>query len=138
MFVRRAREVANAFIKYAFVSGEISPTLLGRSDLEQYDLGMEKISNWFLDYRGGLSTRPGMEFVDEVVGVEERTKFFKFVFGPELEDTYLVVFDKGVVRFVQDGAYVLEPAKEVTELALGAVTTITAPSHGFAAATSFI
>lgn len=123
--------MADSFIKYAFISGEVSPTLFGRTDLEQYDFGMERIANWFLDYRGGLSTRPGTEIVDLISAVEERTKMFKFVFGLDIEDNYLVVFDKDVIRFVQDGAFVLEPVKTVTELLIGVNTVITSPSHGY-------
>ena len=49
-------------IQYAYVSGEISPTLYSRSDLEKYDLGLALARDYFVDYRGGISTRPGSEF----------------------------------------------------------------------------
>ena len=51
-------------VKFAFIAGEISPTLFGRSDLTKYDLGMAEAHNFFVDYRGGLSSRPGFEFID--------------------------------------------------------------------------
>ena len=58
--------MSNNLIQYAFGSGEISPKLYGRSDLEKYDLGVALAKNFFVDYNGGLSTRPGTEFLDRI------------------------------------------------------------------------
>lgn len=124
--------MTNSFIKYAFVSGELSPTLFGRSDLEKYDLGMEKISDWIVDYRGGLSTRPGFELCGEALYPNTRSKFFKFLFGPQLSNTYLVIFEENTIKFIQDGGYVLEAAKVVTGLTQAATGVVGLAAHGYA------
>src|SRR6185295_6338515 len=124
--------MTTSFIKYAFVSGELSPTLFGRTDLEKYDLAMERISNWYVDYRGGLSTRPGTALAGEARYPNSASKFFKFIFGPQLENTYLVIFEEGNIKFMQDGGYVLEEGKTVTGVSLGNPGIVTAAGHGYA------
>src|SRR5690606_31736977 len=98
-------------IQYAFSAGELSPTLLGRSDLEKYDFGLATAINYFVDFRGGISTRPGTIFVDYVMEDERPTKFFPFKFAPALESTYVMLFGHKYIRFIQDGTYVIEPVK---------------------------
>lgn len=118
-------------IKYAFIAGEISPTLFGRTDLTKYDLGVAQAQNWFVDYRGGISTRPGTEFCDFVYQDTEETKFVQFRFSPDLANTYVVLFGHNYVRFIQDGAYVLEANKTITAIAKGTTTTVTSNAHGY-------
>lgn len=95
-------------LQYAFVSGEISPQLFGRTDLEKYDLGLAELYNYFVDFRGGVSTRPGMEFVDFTNYNDEVTKFFPFRFAPNLANTYVIMFHDHKISFFQDGSPVLE------------------------------
>ena len=115
-------------IQYAFVAGEISPQLFGRSDLTKYDLALSKAQNWFVNYEGGLSTRPGTEFCDFVHYEDQPTKFFSFRFSPDPADVYVLIFGHNYVRFLQDGAYVLLPSAAITDVsALGVVTSV---AHG--------
>lgn len=116
--------------KYAFVAGEISPTLFGRSDLEKYDLGLALARNWFVDYRGGLSTRPGTEFVDFVQHDDQETRFFPFKFAPNLANTYLILFGDGYIRFIQDGGYVLEDDISIHTITQASPGVVTAFGHG--------
>src|SRR5688572_7383116 len=103
-------------IRFAFVAGEVSPTLYGRSDFEKHDFGLANAENWFVDYRGGLSTRPGTEFIDFLMNDDEAIKLFPFRYAPNLQNTYILVFGEEYVRFVQDGAYVLETGVPFTAL----------------------
>jgi hypothetical protein len=120
--------VSNEIIKYAFTGGEVSPTLFGRSDLEQYDLGLALAKNWFVDYRGGLSTRAGFEFCDFIMHDDLETKFFDFRFSPDLPNIYLILVGHNYIRFIQDGAYVLEAPKTITAFS---GDTVTAAAHGY-------
>lgn len=119
------------FIKYAFIAGEVSPTLVGRTDLEKYDLGMALARNWFVDYRGGLSTRPGTQFVDFVKDDDKETRFFPFKFAPSVNSTYVLLFGHNYIRFIQDGEYVLEAAKTITGATKANPCVITAAAHGY-------
>lgn len=118
-------------IKFAFVSGELSPTFFGRSDLEKFDLGLAEAINFFVDYRGGLTSRPGTEFIDFIKHDDQTVKMFGFKYAPDIANTYVMLFGHNYVRFLQDGGYVLEAEK-----AIGAVTqanppVVTVPAHGF-------
>lgn len=97
-------------VKYAFIAGEISPTLLGRTDLTKYDLAVAKGLNFFVDYRGGLSSRPGTEFVAEVPLGDQNTRMTTFKFAPNIANSYVVLFGHNYIRFYQDGGVVLDGA----------------------------
>jgi hypothetical protein len=119
-------------VKYAFVSGELSPKLLGRTDLEKYEFGLAKAENWFVDFRGGLSNRPGTQFIDYVMRDSEDTKFVPFRFAPNLANTYIILFGDNYIRFIQNSGYVLEDAKTVTDITQGVAPVVTSAAHGFA------
>lgn len=116
-------------VKFAFIAGEISPTLFGRTDLTKFDLGMAEAKNFFVDYRGGLSTRPGTQFLEFVKEDERETRYFPFTFSIEEEDTHLIIFGHNYIRFTQQGNYILEPAVACTT----AGGTVTAAAHGLTA-----
>lgn len=120
--------MSSNLIKYAFTAGELSPNLFGRSDLEQYDLGLALAQNWIVDYRGGLSSRPGSEFCEFVLRDDLETRFFRFQFAPNIANVYGLLFGHNYIRFFQDGGYVLEAGKTVTALAGNVVTS---NAHGF-------
>lgn len=120
--------MSNELIKYAFTSGEISDKLFGRTDLEQYDLGVALARNWLVDYRGGLSTRMGFGFCDFLMHDDKEIVCYDFEFSTEITNVYLVIFGHNYIRFVQDGAYVLEAVKTITDITGNVVTAL---AHGF-------
>ena len=56
-------------LQSSFVSGELSPLLLGRTDLEQYAQGVETGENVMIVPQGGLKRRCGTEHIDRPVGI---------------------------------------------------------------------
>src|SRR5438128_8132 len=94
-------------VKYAFIAGEISPTLLGRTDLTKYDLAVAEGLNFFVDYRGGLSSRPGTQFIDTVHLGNLPTRMFTFAFAPNVANSYVILGGDHFFRFYQDGGLVL-------------------------------
>jgi len=148
--------MSNELLKYAFVAGELSPSLLGRTDLTKYDLAMAEAYNMFVDYRGGLSSRPGTEFVDflpdyqEVASslgrksnVIESPILYAMKIEAETEYNYIVViapvnsteggttFGHSAVRFIQNGEYDLEPAFQVTSVTDADPAVFTVTDHDF-------
>jgi hypothetical protein len=123
--------MSDDFIKYAFVAGVLAPRLHGRTDLEKYDLALAEATNWFVDYQGGISTRPGTEFVDYTLFNEAETKFFPFRFAPNVANTYVVMFSNLAIHFFQDGAPVVEATitgiTNITNANPGVVTRV---AHG--------
>lgn len=122
--------MANSIIQYAYVSGEISPTLFSRSDLEKYDLGLAVARNWIVDYRGGITTRPGSLYKDWLQHPDKNIRWFPFEFSPNVANTNVVVFGDGYIRFLQEGAYVLEADKTVQNVNTG-TGAIQINSHGW-------
>ena len=55
------------FIQSSFVSGELSPLLKGRTDINQYYQAVETAENVVIVPQGGLRRRPGTAFVGSVV-----------------------------------------------------------------------
>lgn len=55
------------FIQSSFVSGELSPLLKGRTDINQYYQAVETAENVVIVPQGGLRRRPGTEFIGECV-----------------------------------------------------------------------
>lgn len=55
------------YIQSNFVSGELSPLLKGRIDINQYYQAVEKAENVVIVPQGGLRRRPGTEFIGECV-----------------------------------------------------------------------
>ena len=50
-------------IQNSFVSGEISPSLFGRTDLSKWHNAASTMRNFFANYRGGASSRAGLAYV---------------------------------------------------------------------------
>jgi hypothetical protein len=55
--------MAQPVIQTSFNAGEWAPQLGARVDLAKYHSGAALIRNFFVDYRGGATTRPGTRFV---------------------------------------------------------------------------
>jgi len=122
--------MSNEQVQYAFVSGELAPQLFGRSDLTKYDLALAEAQNWYVNYQGGLSTRPGLEFCEYIKSDTQSTKFMNFRFSPDSEDIYVLLFGQNYVRFLQDGQYLLEASKAIT--AISGIGLVTSAGHGYA------
>ena len=108
----------------AFTGGELSEAFFGRTDLDKYDTAVAEALNFFVDYRGGISTRPGTEFCAFLEGT---TRLFAFSTEFQSTPNFIVIFGDSYVRFAQQGEYLTEAATTVTA-ASGAV--ITAAGHG--------
>ena len=52
------------FLQASFTSGELSPLLKGRTDLNQYYAGVQTGDNVVIVPQGGLKRRPGTEHID--------------------------------------------------------------------------
>lgn len=71
-----------------FTSGEISPFLQGRTDLDQYFKGSDTCKNLLSLQYGPLLHRPGMPYVAD--GLEDTTKSRLLEFIPNAEDAVVV------------------------------------------------
>ncbi len=54
----------STFNQSSFVSGELSPLVLGRTDLDQYYTGMQQADNVLIVTQGGVKRRAGTQHID--------------------------------------------------------------------------
>lgn len=117
-----------ALTKTGFTAGVLSPSLFARVDLSKFDLGAKRLENFLVHAEGGVSNRPGTEFVLRARGGAVR--LVPFVFSSE--QTYVLELGERYLRVVKDGAAVTEPARAVAGVALGEPVVLTVPGHGYA------
>ena len=124
--------MADDFIKTSFAGGELSPSLSGRVDVAKYAVGAAVMRNFYVDFRGGASTRPGTAVVGpcRIIAGNPKPRLIPFVFNSE--QSYALELHSGFMRIIYRGAYITEAAKTITAATKGADTTFTSNAHGYA------
>jgi len=105
----------------SFTAGEISPRLEGRVTLEKYKEGLSELTNMVVLPQGGVTRRPGTQFLSEVKDSAVKTRIVPFQF--KTTDTYILEFGEEYMRVFRDGEQVLEGAP-------GTITAITNANPG--------
>ena len=106
--------MTESFVTFAFSAGVLSPAYLQRSDIEKFELGLRYGVNWTIDYRGGASVRPPLEFILPLSNTEV-SRLFPFQFNKQAGNTYLIVFSDQKINFVQDGRFITSTSKQVDD-----------------------
>jgi len=98
--------MAAPIIKTSFAAGELTPSLQGRVDLAKYQVGAAVMRNFFVDPRGGATTRPGTRHVAQSrpgIGTPV-PRLVPFVFNSQ--QAYVLELHAGRMRVIFDGAVV--------------------------------
>lgn len=111
---------------YGFIAGEVSPSFFGRTDLSKYELGVMLAQNFYIDYRGGMVSRPGFAFCAPIEDDHLDVKMFRF---RATDDDYVLLFGHNYIRPMRNGGYLLEAAKTITGIA---GNVFTSAAHGYA------
>lgn len=115
----------------AFTSGELSPLLEGRTDLEKYFRGAQTLENMIVRPQGGVSRRSGTKFVAEVENSTKESRLIPFEFN--VTQAYVLEFCNLALRIYKDGGQIVSgSAKTVTAATKANPCVVTANSHGFA------
>lgn len=121
-----------SFRQLSFSSGEISPALYSRVDLSKYQTGLKTCKNFIVQRHGGVSNRPGTEFVCEVKDSTKNVALIEFVFNND--QTYMLEFGDLYFRVIRNGAQVTDLTLTITGITKSnpAVVTYTGtdPSEG--------
>lgn len=96
----------------SFASGVLGPGLWGRIDLAKYDSALRKAVNCFVHAHGGISNRPGLRFVCEVMDSAYPHRLLPFV--REVDDASVLVFGQNQMGIVKDGARVQSGGTDYT------------------------
>jgi len=113
----------------SFGAGELAPSMYGRVDLAKYHVGAALLRNFFVDYRGGASSRTGTQFVGQVKDSSKPNRLIPFQFNTQ--QTYALVFGNQTLRFVTNGGYVLENGTTITGISQTNPVQVNDPGHGY-------
>lgn len=107
---------ADAIIKQqaSFVSGELSPRLFGRIDLEKYASGCSELTNFVVLPQGGIQNRPGFRYIAETKS-SGAARLVPFQFSTT--QAYILEFGAGYIRFFADGGQVYSSGTTPLEVA---------------------
>ena len=88
-----------------FQYGEISPSLIGRTDIAVYTNSAQKATNFLLRAEGGVIKRSGMkhiyEFTQTVSGTDQKIRIIPFIFSDD--ERYIIALSEGLVEvFILD------------------------------------
>lgn len=114
----------------SFTAGEVSPRMEGRVTLDTYREGLADMTNLLVLPQGGVTRRPGTEFLGEIKDSSKAARLIPFQF--KTSDTYILEFGDQVMRVFRSGLQVLDPTdKTITGVTQADPGVITSNSHGF-------
>lgn len=93
-----------------FSGGELSPSMQSRTDVSKYQSGVRLARNFQLKPQGGLRFRNGFEQIGEAIQSDFQSWLTSFVVAEQ--EAYILEFGDNVLRFIRDGAYVLDSSSE--------------------------
>lgn len=88
-----------------FTSGELDQRLLGRIDIEQYYNSAQTITNFIVQWYGGVTRTPGTYYVRNVKTSTEDQTLIPFEFSTT--QAYMLEFGDLYIRFYKDGGVIL-------------------------------
>lgn len=122
--------MSQSIIQTAFSAGEWAPQLNARVDLAKYHAACSLALNWFVDYRGGLSTRVGTKYILQAYKSATAVRLISFQASTSVG--YVMEFGDGYIRFYNNGAAILEASKAITAATKANPAVVTSNSHGYA------
>lgn len=109
----------------SFNSGEWSPLMEGRVDLDRYGSACRTMENFIPLVQGGAQKRPGFRYV------RETTAFRLARFSFNSTDSYVVLFSANAISFTRNDNPVYDSVKNITGATAANPVVITSNAHGF-------
>lgn len=118
-----------------FVTGEVSPSVFGRVDVDRERIACATARNIFVSYRGGLNSRPGTKFVgfSKQTGRNFPPRLVPFQFS--VLQGLGMEFGHHYVRFFSEGAFVTETAVGIGDVSQANPAVVTFGAQGATSAT---
>ena len=113
----------------SFTAGEISPRLEGRVTIEKYREGLSELTNMVVQPHGGVTRRPGTEYLGAVKNSSNYTRLIPFEF--KTSDTYCLEFGEQYMRVFRNGSQAVETAKAISAITKANPGVLTSNSHGY-------
>lgn len=121
--------MSNLHIQASFNSGEWAPTLYARVDLAKYKSGAALLENFFVDYRGGASTRAGTKYI--LQAYKSATAVRLIPFQASFNIGYILEFGDHYIRPFYLGAPVLETGIAITNATKANPCVLTIPGNTY-------
>src|SRR6266849_1431859 len=120
--------MSNPVIQPSFNSGEWAPALNARVDLAKYHSGAALLRNFFVDYRGGATTRPGTRYILKTFSnLTVRIMPFQASFAV----TYILEFGQGYLRFFNNRAPLLQAPTTISNIPQANPAVVIDTAHGY-------
>lgn len=97
-----------------FSAGELSPEMLGRTDLAKYQNGAETMVNWLPMIEGGIVSRPGTRYAATAHYGDRTCRVIPFVFSTL--QAYILEVGHTYIRFYKDGGQIVDGAGNPIEV----------------------
>lgn len=97
--------MATRIIQNAFNGGELSPRLLGRTDIKQYKTSVKTMENMYPLYHGGAKKRPGTQYIGTISNSAQTSKFIPFIYSRN--SSYILILNDNKIEFINNGAFIL-------------------------------
>lgn len=110
----------------SFDSGEWAPQLYSRVDMAKYLSGAALIRNFFVDYRGGVTSRTGTEYI--LQGKVSAKPIRLIPFRASIYVSYMLEFGDYYIRFYYNKAPVLEGAINISGATQANPCVVTVPN----------
>lgn len=112
-----------------FGGGELSPNVYARVDIGKFGQGAKTLRNFFVRAEGGISNRPGFQYVKEVKDSAETVRLIPFEFNDE--QSYVLVFGDQHMRVVTNAGTVLEASQNITGATQANPVELTVTGHSY-------
>ena len=117
-----------------FQSGELTPRLEGRVDLQKYNAGVQTLQNMVVFPQGGITRRTGSFYVHSSKGGGE-VRLVNFEFGADTASeepvSYVLEFGLNYIRFYNDEKILTEATKSISGITAANPAVVTSSSHGY-------
>lgn len=93
-------------LQNSFAAGEIAPSLLGRTDIKNYQAGASKLKNFIVLPQGAIRQRAGFQYIGSAINSASPVRLIPFRFSSS--QTFVLEFGNHTMRILTRGAYVLK------------------------------
>ena len=122
--------MSDIVVQASFNSGEWAPALYARVDIQKYKSGAALLQNFFVDYRGGASSRPGTKYINQAYKSATPVRLIRF--QASFNVGYVLEFGDKYIRFYYQGAAVLETGFAITAATQANPCVITVTGNNYA------
>src|SRR5215469_3677865 len=121
--------MSDPVVQASFNSGEWSPKLFSRVDMAKYRSGAALLLNYFVDYRGGASTRPGTKYILQCFESQFNVRLIPF--QASFSVGYILEFGNNYIRFFNNGAPVLNAPTTISGVTRANPGSVTDTAHPY-------